>query len=739
MSNHKQPATPSPDLSIIITAHAEGILLHKTLASVRRAIKPLAKKGVTTEIIIHADNPKPQTTEYLDVNRTALADTLIFTNSFGDLGSSRNFAVNKAHGKYITFIDADDLVSEQWYVRAYEFLEAHTFGDYIAHTESTVEFGSSDSVIIKHGEINKATDTLLSVFANRWNSIIMAPRELLIEEPYAPNSPGYGYEDWHLNCRFINKDVHNVLIPKTAIFVRRKDAESEWLRQKISRSVLHANPLFSFDAIRALPITSVEDSHSDAARVILSPSSAQHMRQKMGPVIKRVPGIDRYARKLYHMARAVKQAQASQSDAAHIPEWLSREWRAMHAIEKQVFPTDQLMVSVPIYDSLTPDHYKTAAAFKELINHTTHNTYDYILFVPWLIKGGADLFAVNYANTIQSLRAKKNVLVIATLPSPSERASMLEGVDFIPFGTITAGLSQDIQFRLLEQLIENSGAQYVHLLNSELGYDFVVSHENYWRATGKKLVVTSFSQSTDETGRLFGYSHTHVPKVYELASCVTTDNTAVAKMWVSEYGFDPKKILVHHQHIAAPKLSIPTRPLAKGALRVLWAARLCPEKQPALVAEIGRLVRDLDIHIDMYGHPDHGFDLSFLNSLPSNVQYKGSYDGFFTLPLETYDAYLYTSLFDGMPNAILEAASSKLPIVSAAVGGVPDFIDDHTSGLLAPELDNAQQYADALRDLYNHPENLAAYSQRLSAQLEANHSHESYEASVKAMLKQISY
>ena len=738
MSNQKQPVTPSPDLSIIITAHAEGILLHKTLASVRRAIKPLTAKNVTTEIIIHADNPKPQTTKYLNVNKASLADTLIFTNSFGDLGSSRNFAVNKAHGKYITFIDADDLVSEQWYIRAYEFLEAHAFGEYIAHTESTVEFGSSDNVIIKHGEINKATDTLLSVFANRWNSIIMAPRELLIEEPYAPNSPGYGYEDWHLNCRFINKNIHNVLIPETAIFVRRKDTESEWLRQKISRSVLHANPLFSFDAIRALPITSTEDTISDAARIILSPSSAQHMRQKMGPVIKRVPGIDRYARKLYHIARAVK-VQASQSDAAHIPAWLSQEWRAMHAIEKQVFPTDQLLVSVPIYDSLTPDHYKTAAAFKEIVNHTTHNSYDYILFVPWLVKGGADLFAVNYANTIQALRPKKNVLVVATLPSTSEWASTLKGVDFIPFGNITTGLSQDIQFRLLEQLIENSGAQYVHLLNSELGYDFVTSHEHYWRATDKKLVVTSFSQSTDETGRLFGYSHTHVPKVYELASCVTTDNTAVAKMWVSEYGFDPKNILVHHQNITLPELTIPARPLAPGTMRVLWAARLCPEKQPALVAQIGQLVKDLNIHIDMYGHPDQGFDLSFLNTLPPNVHYKGSYDGFFTLPLETYDAYLYTSLFDGMPNAVLEAAGSKLPIVSAAVGGVPDFIDDHKSGLLVPELDSAKQYADALRDLYSHPENIERYSQKLFQQLQANHSYDSYEASVKAMLKQIKY
>lgn len=734
-------STPtSIDLSVIITAHAEGILLHKTLASVRQSLKLCDKAGITSEVIIHIDNPTKATQEYVAANKAHLADAQIFTNSFGDLGLSRNFAVTKASGTYVTFIDADDLVSEQWYSRAYKFLESHKHGDYIAHTEYTVEFGSADSLVIKHGEINQATDTLLSVFANRWNSIIMAPRSLLLDEPYTANSPGYGYEDWNLNCRFIKRGIHNVLIPETAIFVRRKDAASEWLRQKLSRSVLRANPLFNFKDIRALKLTDTTDTTSNDARVILSPSAAEATRERLGFALQRVPQVERYARKVYHKVQHIKQKSvAAQQGAPRVPSWLSKEWRAMHHIEKQVFPTDQLMAHVTVYDSLTPDHYKTAVAFKQMIDHTSHDTYDYILFVPWLIKGGADLFAINYANTIQRLHPNKHVLVVSTMARDSDRISLLKNVDFIPFGTIAHGLSQDIQYRLLEQLIENSGAQTLHIINSELAYDFVESHSHYMQATDKKLILTSFSQSTDGSGRLFGYSHTHVPKVYDLAACITTDNSAVVRMWTQEYGFNPKKIQIHHQTITAPEIQVPDRPIQAGALRVLWAARLSPEKQPALVAEIGRLVKDTNIQIDMYGHPDVGFDTSFLQRLPANVQYKGSFNDYFSLPLHEYDAYLYTSLFDGMPNSILEAATAHLPIVSAAVGGVPDFIADKESGLLVPTLDSAQEYAMALRYYAEHPDALTAYAQKLHEKLQTEHSEATYLTSVKAMLKAIDY
>jgi glycosyltransferase involved in cell wall biosynthesis len=48
------------------------------------------------------------------------------------------------------------------------------------------------------------------------------------------------------------------------------------------------------------------------------------------------------------------------------------------------------------------------------------------------------------------------------------------------------------------------------------------------------------------------------------------------------------------------------------------------------------------------------------------------------------DLYLMTSQFEGLPIALLEAMTLGKPVVSTAVGGIPEVITDGQEGLLAP-------------------------------------------------------
>ena len=52
------------DISIIITAHSEGRLSHKTMMSVLKAAEQLDKNNVSYEIIVSMDNPTDETIEY---------------------------------------------------------------------------------------------------------------------------------------------------------------------------------------------------------------------------------------------------------------------------------------------------------------------------------------------------------------------------------------------------------------------------------------------------------------------------------------------------------------------------------------------------------------------------------------------------------------------------------------------------------------------------------------------------
>jgi len=52
-----------------------------------------------------------------------------------------------------------------------------------------------------------------------------------------------------------------------------------------------------------------------------------------------------------------------------------------------------------------------------------------------------------------------------------------------------------------------------------------------------------------------------------------------------------------------------------------------------------------------------------------------------------FDAYVLPSLWEGMPNAVMEAMAQKIPVVATRVGGVPELLTDSAMGRLVPPKD----------------------------------------------------
>ena len=65
--------------------------------------------------------------------------------------------------------------------------------------------------------------------------------------------------------------------------------------------------------------------------------------------------------------------------------------------------------------------------------------------------------------------------------------------------------------------------------------------------------------------------------------------------------------------------------------------------------------------------------------------------------------FLNPSLVDNMPNSVLEAYASGLPVVSTDVGGVPYIVSHEETGLLVPPGD-AEAMAAAVRRLIEEPD-----------------------------------
>ncbi|MCG8462660.1 MAG: glycosyltransferase [Holophagales bacterium] len=108
-----------------------------------------------------------------------------------------------------------------------------------------------------------------------------------------------------------------------------------------------------------------------------------------------------------------------------------------------------------------------------------------------------------------------------------------------------------------------------------------------------------------------------------------------------------------------------------------------PESPPIhlLMLGDGPLAGDLQQRVVELGLEDRVTFAGFRNDVPRL--------------LPGLDALVFSSRFEGLPMALLEAMSAGLPTVATRVGGMPEALDDGESGLLVPAGD-AEALADAM-------------------------------------------
>src|SRR5205823_1290481 len=79
--------------------------------------------------------------------------------------------------------------------------------------------------------------------------------------------------------------------------------------------------------------------------------------------------------------------------------------------------------------------------------------------------------------------------------------------------------------------------------------------------------------------------------------------------------------------------------------------------------------------------------------------------------LRSCDLLVFPSIAEGSPNKILEAMASGVPLIAAAVGGVPDMITDGIDGFLLPSPDPAA-IVEKVRHVLRHEALAAECAQR---------------------------
>ena len=711
-------------LSLIITAHDEGVLAHKTMLSVFRALR---KVDADYEIIVHIDNGTPETIDYFS-RYSDDKNIRVFSNHFSDLGKSRNFAVGKAKGEYVLFLDADDLISENYISGMLDKLTSSK-KEIVVSPELCLTFEDGGSFYtlqkMNPSSDNQMDNAMLLFGINPWISSIGGKRKTFLNHPYVDTKGGYGHEDYALNIELALNNIPMELAKDTIHFYRRKPNSLLCT----SNSSLRTQPyseLFDFRRWQEFKLPNTKPKRKSLSlieRGYIRSRSNRFANAVITPFANLLKGAtgktfissDKKSPVQNLVAEIYKDP--SKSD-------FLREWKDISKIEMQLYPDHYKLKTLGNYNPQAHVRSEIGGYYWQLCQQI-EDYPDYVFVVPWVTSGGADKVLINYLKALEQIHPEWKIAVITTLKSDNVWADKLpDNAYLVDFGNIAADLPEESKEILFTRLLIQLKCQKIHIINSLLAFDWVMTHQELVK-NQFKIYISVFCYDiiphTNGEGR-WGYADPYTTRIYHLVERIYTDNHPMVENLVENYGLDRDKIRVHLQPVDIKDIKArkeySNKPLEK--LNLVWASRVAAQKNPELLKRIGNLLNDKKFHVDAYGRKEPEYRRFNLKS-PA-LSYCGAFDGFNSLDLSKYDMLLYTSLIDGVPNILLEATVAGLPIIASNAGGISDVIKNHETGILIDDANNAEKYVEALNQVIEKPELLTKYALAAQDLLRKNHS-----------------
>jgi glycosyltransferase involved in cell wall biosynthesis len=136
----------------------------------------------------------------------------------------------------------------------------------------------------------------------------------------------------------------------------------------------------------------------------------------------------------------------------------------------------------------------------------------------------------------------------------------------------------------------------------------------------------------------------------------------------------------------APRADLTQFGIPGGSRTLLFVGRLHPQKGVSVLLDAFQLIANQasDVHLLIVGRgPLEGFVRESVrtHSLDSRIHLLGRRDDVPSL-MRSATALVLPSLWEGMPNVVLEAMAAHLPVIASAVDGTVELIDEDNTGWL---------------------------------------------------------
>ena len=194
----------------------------------------------------------------------------------------------------------------------------------------------------------------------------------------------------------------------------------------------------------------------------------------------------------------------------------------------------------------------------------------------------------------------------------------------------------------------------------------------------------------------------------------------------------PEDRPVEEARVAREALGVPT-----GAFHIGWVGRLSHEKAPDVLLEALSRLRDVPFVASFIGSGPEQPALERRAAelgLAERIRWHGLVPEAGRL-FRAFDVLVLSSRTEGTPIVLFEAMAAGVPIVTTAVGGVPDVVSDGEALLVPPEAPDP--LAAAIRAVYATPEAAAARARRAQQRLEREFSLEPWLARYEAIYRSL--
>jgi glycosyltransferase involved in cell wall biosynthesis len=687
------------DISVVLNLHDEGRYLNRTLLSLSEAAVYASRLGISLELIAVLDRADETTAGILRRARLdAFRKVRVLEVDNGSLSLSRNDGCLAARGSFIATADGDDLVSFNYFERMF-FQSGREGQSSILIPQFHFGFGA-DYYICEFFSLDEVTPlTLINIhpFGSRIFCNRQVFSDILFEDVRL--STGYAYEDWHFNCDAVSRGYTIRVCDETILFYRRRD--TSLLARADSMSMRQSPPSAFFLPERYISICA--------------------------PFLPRMTGDRGQAKPSILLGQAVLDDPL---------------YRVLVAAASRIDPAiDIEKYQYSHYFNYLSADRNVGSAYATMCHILGRKTFDEIFLMPFLTTRGVDRYIIDVMSALA--QARPAVWMLVLFGEPLKKYAWL---DRLPSAAVCINLpgrfpslSEDDIALLSLKIIQGFGSNArLHLKGSQFAESFF---SRFGRLLGRHKPV--FYRSLD--GHMtFGGKDFIESGPFEFVSAniecldrLVCDNAGIMAFDRQRICIDPDKWRLLYAKVALPPAPDWAQIDAAAATRkVLWGSRMDRQKRPGLLTRIAELLADRlpDVQLDTYG-------AATLDDMPTtqfagmpNARHHDAYNRLEDIGAGNYYCCVYTSLFDGMPNVLLETAAAGAAIIAPDVGGIGEFIHDGETGLLVTcrgdDETDAQSYVDAIARLFEDPAVRRSMIEGAFRLLQERHSPESYQANV---------